>query len=184
MDEMNKNTELENEKVENVIDNTEAQNTNQTEAAPQSENAETTEHVATQPNAETYYTYEQGTPVTPNATPAPDVKDKAKSKATTALVLGIIALVSSCLGCCCCLPVPVVLAIISLVMVKKSKKLSDDGKLNGLAIGALICSIFAIISYVVTLLITGLYAAIMLTDPEGKAILNDFLAEFGYELAF
>lgn len=194
MEEINKNVELdsenvENNNVENNVDAPVAQSTvENNETASQAENAETAAPASEQPKAEAYYTYEQGTLVTPNenlaAASAPAGKDKAKSKATTALVLGIIALVSNCLCCGCCLPIPVILGIISIVMANKSKKLSADGKLSGLAIGALICSIFAIISYVIIVLITGLYTALILSDPEGKKFINDFLAEYGYELAF
>lgn len=189
MEEMKKDLGLESEIVENdIVNNDNAQATFEENTPVQAENVEATEKAAQSPDNEVYYTYTQGTQVTPDqnlvAASAPAVKDKAKSKATTALVLGIIALVSNCLCGCCCLPIPIILSIISLVMANKSKKLSADGKFSGLAIGALICAVFAIIGYVITLLITGLYTALMLTDPEMKAMINEFLADYGYELAF
>lgn len=106
----------------------------------------------------------------------------SNSKATASLVLGIIALVSNCL--CCCLPVSLILAIVSLVMSGTSKKRSPNGKLNGAAIAGLVCSIVAIVFYFIILLSTFISIVESFSDPVFQAELNDILAEYGYELVF
>ncbi len=107
----------------------------------------------------------------------------SRSKATVAMVLGIIAVVTSCL--CCCLPVCVVLAIISFVLAFKSKKLSPDKKLNGMAIAAIVCSGVALLIYIFIMLyfiILGVGLVSMYNDVAGREELNRILAEYGYEL--
>ena len=107
----------------------------------------------------------------------------SNSKSTTAMVLGIIAIVTSCL--CCCLPVCVILAIISFVMAFKSKKISPDHKLNGKAIAAIVCSSVALLIYLCVMLyfvILGIGFISMYNDPVGRAELNDILIEYGYTL--
>lgn len=191
MEEMDKHFEFDTdtESVEALEDVAEAQVSADAEPISSEETAEAPAAEPARPEPEIYYTYGQGTPVISDdgkcaAASTPAVKDESRSKAVTALVLGIIALASSFICCLWCLPLPIILGIISLVKVSKSKKLSRDGRLSGIAIAALVCSIIAIVAYVVFLLIMGLYFLLMLSDPEGKEIINDFLANFGYELAF
>ncbi len=185
MEEMNKDMNLNGETVEtdNAQVNEEPKTIDNTDATSQENDTAEQENISAQTD-QNYYTYEQGTPVTDNSADSgrtsAAVKDMAKSKATTALVLGIIAIVSSCLCCCCCLPIPVVLGIISLVMANKSKKLSADNKFSGMAIGAVICSILAIVGYVMYLVASSLY--LLLFFSEIKLMVNEILAEYGYEL--
>lgn len=191
MEEMDKHFEFdtETESVDTLVDTAEAQASADAEPTSSEEAAEAPVAESVQPEPEIYYTYGQGTPVISDdgkcaVALTSAVKDESRSKAVTALVLGIIALVSSFICCLWCLPLPIILGIISLVKVRKSKKLSRDGRLSGIAIAALVCSIIAIVAYAVFLLIMGLYSLLLLSDPEGKEIINDFLANFGYELAF
>lgn len=106
----------------------------------------------------------------------------SKSKATVAMVLGIISIVASCL--CCCLPVSIVLAIISFVLAFKSKKLAPDKKLNGMAIAAIICSSAGLFLYLISLFFGFFVGLAMITDPEIQADINHILAQYGYEIVF
>ena len=102
----------------------------------------------------------------------------SKSKATVALVLGIVSIVLSP----SCLPISLFLSIISFVLASKSKKLSPDNKFSKSAIAAIICSAVGLIICLFSFFFWFLLGVVMITDPEIQAMINEILAEFGYEL--
>lgn len=129
-----------------------------------------------------YYTY---TEHSVQAESSPPISNPAAiSKARTAMILGIIAISLTVCCCNCFPPVTIVLAIISLVMAIKSKKLSGENKFSGMALAAVLCSIFAIVFTVSMLVYYALSIIPLLFDPEFKEIMNEALTQYGYEAQF
>lgn len=151
----------------------------QEEAVAESAPANNFENNDTMPakESETVYTYQQGaTEINSNL----DLDDsKAKAKSRLSMILGIISVASVCL--CCCFPVALVLGIISLVSAFKSKKLSPTGKLDGMAVAGIICSIFGIVFSFFVLVYIGFVAFAYLLDPElFEATFEEAMYEAGY----
>ena len=146
---------------------------------------ENKDNMYAQTQQRTYYTYPQGQSTTGaqvNRTAFDVSANVTNSKATASLVLGIIALISNCI--CCCLPVSLILSVISLILSISSKKKDPNNKMNGKAIAGLVCSIVAIVAYIITLIVVILSITSTILDPEFQNELNAMLSEYGYEIVF
>ncbi len=79
------------------------------------------------------------------------------------------------------MPVSLVLAIISIVYCVLSKKAAYNNKLNAPAIAGLVCSIIAIVVFVLVVVIS---IAIISFIPALMEDANEFLIAYGYEPMF
>lgn len=75
-------------------------------------------------------------------------ENRSKVKEILALVFGILAILISC----CCTYLGIGLGIASIVMAVLSKN-ENNGKMPGMALGGMICSIFAIVLCVVSIIL-------------------------------
>ena len=87
---------------------------------------------------------------------------RVKAKAKKAMIMGIIAAAS--VTSCFCFPVGIILGIIALVNVSRAKKLSITGRMPGMAIPGLICSIYGLAMSLFWLIYFGIFALIFILE--------------------
>lgn len=75
-------------------------------------------------------------------------ENRSKTKEILSLVFGILAILISC----CCTYLGIGLGIASIVMAVLAKN-DNNGKMSGMALGGMICSIFAIVLCVVSIIL-------------------------------
>lgn len=116
----------------------------------------------------TYYNYQPFTAQPPYGYAQPQMNNEASaSKGRLSMILGIISAAIAFM--CSCFPVSIGLGIAAIILAVKSKKLSSDNKMNGMAIAGLACGIAGIVLGVFYLLSVGLLILMAIMFPEGFA---------------
>ena len=116
-------------------------------------------------NGNNSYNYQPFTAQQQNGYAQPQLNnDASASKAKVSMILGIISAAVAFM--CSCFPVSIGLGIAAIILAVKSKKLSADNKLNGMATAGLICGIVGLALGVLYILIYGFLVVLMVMFPE------------------